>query len=119
MDIAVFVEQSVFDKLLIDRFDGRITKGSAKVSLSGKTHAQLAEVAADVKANPGDYNAQAKTFQNAMETGIINSKSDIIKPLKAVRAEIAAKYPALNLEAISVLIKGGLFDLLPDLPVKE
>jgi len=54
-----------------------------------------------------------------METGIINSKSDIIKPLKAVRAEIAAKYPALNLEAISVLIKGGLFDLLPDLPVKE
>jgi len=119
VDIAVFVEQSVFDKLLIDRFDGRITKGSAKVSLSGKTHAQLAEVAADVKANPGDYNAQAKTFQNAMETGIINSKSDIIKPLKAVRAEIAAKYPALNLEAISVLIKGGLFDLLPDLPVKE
>jgi ferredoxin len=119
VDIAVFVEQSVFDKLLIDRFDGRITKGGAKVPLKGKSHAQLADVAADVKANPADYNAQAKTFQNAMETGIINSKSDIIKPLKTVRADIAAKYPALNLEAISVLIKGGLFDLLPDLPVKE
>jgi len=29
-------EQSVFDKLLIDRFDGRITKGSAKVPLAAK-----------------------------------------------------------------------------------
>lgn len=53
-----------------------------------------------------------------MKSGIINSKSDIIKSLKPVRAEIAAKYPNLNIETISVLIRGGRFDLLPDLPVK-
>ena len=113
------MEQSVFDKLLIDRFHARIAKGTTKISLTGKTHAELAALAADIEANPGSYNAQAGTFQNAVKTGIISSKSDIIKPLKTVRADIAAKYPHLNIEAISVLLKGGKFELKPDLAVKQ
>lgn len=112
------MDEAVFDKLLIDRYDMRITKGSAKVALSGKSHAELVQLATDIEANPGNYNAQGSTFQNAIKSGIINSKSDIIKPLKAVRAEIAAKYPDLNIETISVLLRGGAFDLLPDLSVK-
>lgn len=119
VDLAVFVEQSVFDKLLIDRFHARIAKGTTKISLTGKSHAELAALAADIEANPGSYNAQAGTFQNAVKTGIISSKSDIIKPLKTVRADIAAKYPHLNIEAISVLLKGGKFELKPDLAVKQ
>ena len=119
VDLAVFVEQSVFDKLLIDRFHARIAKAGAKIPLTGKTHAELAALAADIEANPGAYNAQAGTFQNAVKTGIISSKSDIIKPLKAVREAIATKYPHLNIEAISVLLKGGKFELKPDLAVKQ
>lgn len=118
VDVAVFVEEAVFDKLLIDRYDLRVTKGGTKVSLAGKSHAELVQLAADIEANPASYNAQGSTFQNAIKSGIINSKSDIVKPLKQVRAEIAAKYPTLNIETISVLIRDGLFDLLPDLPVK-
>jgi hypothetical protein len=117
VDIAVFVDEAVFDKLLVDRYNQRITKGGNKVTLAGKSHGELVELAADIEANPKNYNAQGDTFRNAIKSGIINSKSDIIKPLKAVRAEIAAKYPNLNIETISVLIRGGLFDLLPDLPV--
>jgi hypothetical protein len=54
-----------------------------------------------------------------MKTGIINSKGPIVKPLKQLAASLASTYPHLNLETVSVLIKDGLFDLTPDLPVKR
>jgi hypothetical protein len=75
------------------------------------------KLADDIKANPANYNATAKTFMNAMKNGIIGSKTDISAPLKAAAAAIAGKYPALNIEGISVLIKGGAFDVKPDMPV--
>jgi hypothetical protein len=127
VDIAVFVEEAKFDQLLIDRYADSITVNKVKISLKGKSHAELAALAKDVAADaaaakasgtPKKYNAQAATFQNAFDTGIINSKSDIIKPLKTAAAEMIAKYPSLNIETISVLIRGGKFDLKPDLPVK-
>jgi hypothetical protein len=117
VDLAVFVDQAVFDRLLIDRFHARIAKGGTKIALKGKSHSDLVALAADIEANPAGYNAQAGTFQNAVKTGIISSKSDIIKPLKDVRARIAAKYPELNIESISVLLRGGKFELRPDLPI--
>lgn len=118
VDIAVFVDETVFDKMLVERFDGRITHSGAKISLGGRSHTELARLARDIEAHPSSYNAQGSTFQNALKTGIINSKSDIIKSLKQIRVELAAKYPGLNIEAISVLLRGGRFDLLPDLPVR-
>lgn len=121
VDIAVFVEEATFDNLLVERYHQKIalTEGGTKISLEGKSHVELLQLADDIRANPGKYNAQARTFQNAINNGIISSKSDIIKPLKSVRTDIAQKYPSLNLEAISILIKGGLFDVTPDLPVKS
>ena len=107
VDLAVFVEEGVFDKLLIDRFHARIAKAGTKIPLKGKSHAELMELLADIDANPTAYNAQAGTFQNALKTGIISSKSDIIKALKTVRADIAAKYPHLNIESISVLLRAA------------
>jgi hypothetical protein len=121
VDLAVFVDEATFDKLLIDRYHERIVikENGTKVSLRGKSHTELLQLANDIGANPGKYNAQGGTFQNAMKNSIISSKSDIVKPLKDVAATIAGKYPHLNIEAISVLIKGGRFDLKPDLPVKS
>ena len=121
VDLAVFVDEAAFDKLLIDRYHERIVikENGTKVSLKGKSHAELLQLANDIGANPGKYNAQGGTFQNAMKNSIISSKSDIVRPLKDVAAAIAGKYPHLNIEAISVLIKGGRFDLKPDLPVKS
>jgi len=119
VDLGAFVDEAAFDKLLVDRFHERAAlKGGGKLSLAGKSHAELAKLAGDIEANPGNYNNQAQTFMNALKTGIINSKSDIVPSLKGVRAFLAAKYPALNIQTISVLLKGGLFDVKPDLPVK-
>lgn len=120
VDLAVFVDEAKFDKILIDRYNERITlKTGEKISLAGKSHAELARLAEDIAAAPDRYNAQASTFQNAMKNAIISSKSDILKPLKAAAAAIAAKYPGLNIEAISILIRGGAFDIKPDLPVSR
>lgn len=123
VDLAVFVSESAFDKLLIDRFDGKASFSDtaptpkAKLPLKGRSHAELVQLADDIAANGASYNAVSKTFMNAVKTGIINSKSDIFKPLKAAKESIAAKYPNLNIQTISVLIKGGAFDVVPDLPI--
>jgi hypothetical protein len=121
VDIAVFVDQPTFNRLLIQRYHERITKKETKtkVSLNDKSHDELVQLAKDIAANPGNYNNQGGTFQNALLNGIISSKSDIIKPLKNVSKEINAKYPHLNVESISVLIRDGRFDVKPDLPITK
>jgi hypothetical protein len=120
VDIAVFVDQPTFDHLLIERFHGRIAlKSGEKLQLKGKSHTELLQLAKKIEAHPDNYNAQARTFWNAMESSIISSKSDIVRPLKDLAADISGKYPHLNIESVSILLKKGLFDLPPDLPVKE
>lgn len=119
VDVAVFVDEFTFDNQLIIRFNGKIIKLSdpnTKISLQGKSHTQLLELSNDIATHPTHYNAPARTFQNAMENGIISSKSDISKPLKTIAKSIKEKYPNLNIEAISILLKGGSFELSPDLP---
>jgi len=119
VDIATFVDEPTFDRLLVQRYHERITikETNTKVSLNDKSHDELVQLANDIAANPTKYNSQGNTFQNALLNGIISSKSDIVKPLKTASKEIQKKYPHLNVESISVLIKGGRFDVKPDLPV--
>ncbi|MEH2069097.1 MAG: DUF4157 domain-containing protein [Nostoc sp.] len=124
VDIAAFVDEPSFDRLLVQRYDGKITtretgKKPETVSLNDKSHDELVQLANDIMipANREKYNGQARTFGNALLNGIISSKTDIIKPLKKTTNEINDKYPHLNVESISVLIRGGRFDVKPDLPV--
>lgn len=124
VDLAVFVDEATFDKLLIDRYDGRAAFSgkatatpNAKLLLRGKSHAELLELAREIMAKPEDYNNQAQTFGHAMKNGIISSTHDIFKPLKAARSKIAEKYPTLNIKTISVQIKGGAFDMLPEMRI--
>lgn len=56
---------------------------------------------------------------NAMKTGIINSKGPIVAPLNELAASLASRHPDLNIETVSILLKGCLFDMTPDLPVKR
>ncbi len=120
VDIAIFLDQAIFDKLLIDRFSGRIRKNNVPISLTGKAHAELAQIVADIDGNPGTiYNNQAKGFARAFTNGIFNSHSDVLGSIKTVRDHIAGKYADLNIETVSVLSKGALFELQPDLPVSK
>ena len=117
VDVAAFVDKAAFGELLTVYFHQKIAMSGQKISLKGKSYTELLELARDIGANPTKYNAHARTFEYALKTGVINSKSPIVKPLKELASSLASAYPHLNLETVSVLIKGGLFELTPDLPV--
>lgn len=120
VDIAVFLNETAFDKILIDRFNERMAFADGrKISIAGKSHNELVKLGQEIEASPKNYNGQARTFMNAIRSGIVNSKSDIMPALKSIKAFLADKYPNLNLQTISVLIRGGLFDVKPDLQVKS
>jgi hypothetical protein len=124
VDIAVFVEESLFDQMLVNRFHNRAAFSSnapstpgARISLQGRSHAELLALAREITANESHYNNQAQTFARAMVNGIFNSKSDISMPLKAAAARVAGDYPSLNIETISALVRGGAFENTPDMQI--
>ena len=119
VDIAVFVPESKFAQLLIDRYSGRIEVNGATVDLRGRSLADLTAVGAQIDALPqAGANATARTFARAVREGTISSKGDVSKPLKQLAHRLTIAYPHLNLEAISVLREGSTFDLRPDVQVK-
>lgn len=121
VDLAVFVGRDEFNKMLIDRFDGRIKLKSADgpIDLKGRTPAELVDLAREIAANESGYNAQAKTFKNAVLNDIISSKLDISKPLKAVAKDMQRLHPDQNVESVSVLVRGGEFDTRPTMKVEH
>jgi hypothetical protein len=103
-----------FNDLLIKRFNERILKNGEKgINLMNMSHQELMSLAENISKNKGDYNAQAKTFMHTMIERSFNSKSDILKDLKKVKNDLVIKYPDLNIEAISIQVKNGNFDLQP------
>lgn len=125
VDLAVFTDQGTFDRMLVDRFDGKVALkpvGDAPrtlVPLRELSHPQLVSLAEHIMTNRPLYNSEAKTFANATLNGIISSKSDISMPLKSVSKSIQEHYPGQNIESISILVRDGLFDTRPALPVTE
>ncbi|MFE6923262.1 hypothetical protein ACFVAV_19695 [Nocardia sp. NPDC057663] len=125
VDLAVFTDQGTFDRMLVDRFDGKVAlkpvgeTPRVLVPLRELSHPQLVELADHIMANRPLYNSEAKTFANATLNGIISSKSDISMPLKSVSKNIQEHYPGQNIESISILVRDGLFDTRPALPVVE
>ncbi|HEY5959799.1 MAG TPA: hypothetical protein VIV60_24765 [Polyangiaceae bacterium] len=125
VDIAVFVDDSTLDNMLVQRYDGRAalaneanpSKAGTPLQLAGKSHEELMQLAEDISKHPEAYNGQASTFANAMRNRIISSKSDISKPLKTAAHDTRNQYPSLNVEGISIEVKGGAFDMSPSLPV--
>ncbi|MFD3703351.1 hypothetical protein ACFWUP_09410 [Nocardia sp. NPDC058658] len=124
VDIAVFVPSSYFDSLLISHFEGKVAYGAAEssarspIALAGLSRTELEALSVDIKLNPALYNSNAKTFGKAVSDGIISSKSKISPGLKQLAKQLAADYPHLNVESISILIKGGKFDTKPALRIE-
>ncbi|QIS17795.1 glycosyltransferase [Nocardia terpenica] len=121
VDLAVFVGRDEFNQMLIDRFDGRIKlkADAGPIDLRGRTPAELVDLARQIAANESSYNAQAKTFKNAVLNDIISSKLDISKPLKGVAKDMQRLHPDQNVESVSVLVRGGEFDTRPTMKVEH
>lgn len=123
VDLAVFVSNDQFYGLLTGFFRGKVASAAGVtprtvVQLEGLSHAELVQLARHIEANLGLYNAEAKTFKNAVLNGTISSKSKVHKPLKAAAKAMQTSHPEQNVETISILIRHGEFDTLPAMLVK-
>ena len=120
VDLVTLIDDTQFDKLLVDRYDNRIKlkTDDASIDLSSKSHDELLNLAQEIDANRQLYNGQSKTFAKAMLDRFFNSKSDISKPLKQLRKKLTNDYPNLNIEAIAIQTRGGEFDLQPFLNIE-
>ncbi|WP_228819031.1 hypothetical protein [Nocardia transvalensis] len=126
VDFAIAIDRDRFNEILIDRYDGRIAPKTADgkpgepMPLRGLGRDEIRELSDRIlAAGKTGYTNQALTFANAVRSGIIKSTHDISKGLKQVGKEIKQKYPELNIEDISLVVPGSLFDSSPDLPVVE
>lgn len=118
VDSVIFVTEAQFDQYLIDRYDGKIKKNGKAIDLTSMSHNDLANLAEDILTNRKDYNNQADGFRKTFADQMFNSKSDILKPIKTIRISLDNKYPNLNIETISVQVRGGKFDIQPSMKIK-
>jgi hypothetical protein len=119
VDLAVFVNDAEFYSLVRNGFGSKIRSTDKDVfNLKDMSDKEIDQLAKQINDNPYQYNAVAKTFKNAVLKGSISSKAKYFKSLNKARKSLTDKYEHLNIEAVSVMIKGGDFDLMPSLVVK-
>ncbi|HCN50214.1 MAG TPA: hypothetical protein DIT10_14195 [Chryseobacterium sp.] len=127
VDLVTMLTKEDFADALIKAFNGKVkTKDTGEiVELSGKSFEELEKMAKNILENKTSYNSVANTFQNAMLSGKISSKSastsktSFLKEFREVRVKLAEKYPHLNIEDITLQPMGGNFDLQPYFKLSE
>lgn len=116
VDLVAFVEPEAFGGFIRKAFSGKVKHGNEVVDLDGLSLDELQALAVKIGGDP-TYNAYARTFRHAIVQGTINSKNELLGGLKAARRELAAQYPHLNIETISVQSTGSTFNLSPSMAI--
>lgn len=118
IDLVTFVDPETYAKVIGDALGTKVkTAAGETVDLSGKSMAEMREIAARIAGDTKGYNAHARTFAHAITQGNINSKNKLLAGLKKARKEIAEKYPHLNIESIAMQSTDSAFDLKPSMKV--
>lgn len=117
VDLVSFVSPEAFARHLAELFQGKARRDGTPIDFASMSPSDMKQLARDIQANPEAFNANARTFAHAMVQGNINSKSSFLKPLKKASKAMAAKYPHLNIEAISIQSTDSLFNLKPSMPI--
>lgn len=121
VDIAVFVSPEYYARICRDKYNGRfkLVNGN-NVDMTNMTYPQMKVMAEEVVAGAGvtyKTTSVAKRASYSILTGLFSGKGDQLPDLKNATLELAAKYPKQNIESISILIRGGEFELKPDLKI--
>ncbi|WNG17151.1 hypothetical protein [Cystobacter fuscus] len=126
IDVAVMANKEQFAGLLTKNYDNKITQNGQPISLKDKSFEEMQSLAHDIMNNPG-YNSRARTFANAVNTGIMHSSSSSNKELSKLAKTLSANYKepvspkdptGQKIESISVVLEGGKFDISPSMSVK-
>ena len=107
VDIAVVVEDNLFNQLLKNNFSGKITKNGSSIDISNYSQAELTQLSNEIAGNSA-YNAQARTFEYAFKSGKIRPED--IEGLKTLKNKLE---PICGKIDISAIRKNGNFDIKP------
>lgn len=115
VDLAAIITDADFDKILKDRFSGRITKNSVEMDINSMNSNELQILANEISSNPSIFNNQGKSFKKAFLERKIStySKDNIIPRGRQLYQKLKTEYPDLNIENISIQTSGGSLDLQP------
>jgi hypothetical protein len=116
LDNVIFISEYNFESKLKSYFANKISKNGQKFDISDYTHSELEQLSKDIEINPSLYNNPARVgFNYPFKNKMITTKGydDIIPGMKSKLDILQNKYPDVNIETISVQIRGGAFDLKP------
>lgn len=123
VDLAVFVDDDIFNNYLREAFKGRVKLNNQIVDISKMSNDDLIRLAN--KINNLNSNAISRTFANAIKSGKISAltkitnKKRIIDGHREIIDLLNKKYKDLNIEDISVQKYGGKLELKPDLKLEQ
>ncbi|AXO80710.1 hypothetical protein DZC78_10045 [Olleya aquimaris] len=123
VDLAVFVDDTVFNNYLKKAFKGKIKLDGKVVDISNMSDNNLLKLAEDIVNNRKSYNGKADTFRKMFIDKKISSKKtnniNVVNNFREIRINIANKYKHLNIEDISIQTEQGKLNLKPDLKLNS
>lgn len=123
VDLAVFVDDNVFNNYLKNAFKGKVKLDGKVVDVSIMSNKNLLKLAEDIVNNRKSYNGKADTFRKMFIDKKISSKKtnniNVVNNFREIRINIANKYKHLNIEDISIQTKQGKLNLKPDLKLNS
>ncbi|WP_299766990.1 hypothetical protein [uncultured Dokdonia sp.] len=121
IDLVAFVDKRIFNGYLKNAFNGRVKLNDEIVDIINLSDDALLKLADDIFTNSGT-NAVSKTFAKAIKSGKISALTRrprvISQEHRDLITQLNKKYPNLNIEDISVQLRGGKLELKPDLKIK-
>ena len=120
LDLAVFIDDSNFNNLLRNAFEGKIKLNGKIVDISIMSDNELMNLSENIF-NNDKTNAVSRTFARSFIDRKISSKTKhppIFKYGNLLKKKLNEKYKQLNIEDISIQTKGGKLELKPDLKIK-
>lgn len=121
IDLAVFVDDNKFYNYLKVAYKNKIKLDGKKVDIEKLSNKELIDLSDKIFSN-SDTNSVSRTFANAIESGKISALTKKPRIISQAHRDLITimneKYPKLNIDDISVQLRGGKLELKPDLKIK-
>ncbi len=129
VDIAVMVTPAYFMGFMVGKYAGRFkyhdehaeeAKRGQPVDFTTMSYRGFVEMGHQIIDKKGKI---YKSTSNARKTayvivqGLISGKDNRLPDLKAVTVKFASEFPEQNVEAVSMVVKGGEFDMEPSMNI--
>lgn len=119
LDLAVFIDDSNFNNLLRNAFEGKIKLNGKIVDISKMSDNELMNLSENIF-NNDKTNAVSRTFAFAMQNRKISglTKPRIKAGHRKIIEQLNERFYNLRIDDISIQTKGGKLELKPDLKIK-